>query len=166
MKTYKVGEFAELLGVHVKTLQAWDKDGVLKAFRTPTGRRYYTEEQYKRYMLESNGKVVAYCRINFREQKELLEAQKEALKKYFEGRGEVEFQVVCEVGDGMDFEREEFRRVLMGALSGDIKEIVVVHSDRFVLAAFELIKDILGTRGVKLTDLGNSMYSSRVEKGR
>lgn len=75
MKTYKSGEFAELLGVHIKTLQGWDKDGVLKAFRTPTVRRYYTEDQYKQYMLENKGKVVAYCRIGIREQKEMLEAQ-------------------------------------------------------------------------------------------
>lgn len=39
---YKPRAFAELLGVSVKTLQRWDRDGVLKAHRTPTGRRYYT----------------------------------------------------------------------------------------------------------------------------
>ena len=33
-------DFAELLGVSVKTLQRWDREGILKANRTPTDRRY------------------------------------------------------------------------------------------------------------------------------
>ena len=39
---YKPKDFAELLGVSVKTLQRWDREGILKANRTPTNRRYYT----------------------------------------------------------------------------------------------------------------------------
>lgn len=46
---YKPREFAELLNVSVKTLQRWDRDNVLKAFRTPTNRRYYTDEHLKRF---------------------------------------------------------------------------------------------------------------------
>ncbi|MGN0465540.1 MAG: MerR family DNA-binding transcriptional regulator, partial [Lachnospiraceae bacterium] len=34
------------MGVSVKTLQRWDREGILKANRTPTNRRYYTYEQY------------------------------------------------------------------------------------------------------------------------
>lgn len=37
---YKPKDFAELLGVSVKTLQRWDREGTLKANRTPTDRRY------------------------------------------------------------------------------------------------------------------------------
>ena len=43
---YKPKDFAELLGVSVKTLQRWDREGTLKANRTPTDRRYYTYNQY------------------------------------------------------------------------------------------------------------------------
>ena len=38
---YKPKDFAELLGVSVKTLQRWDRENILKAKRTPTDRRYY-----------------------------------------------------------------------------------------------------------------------------
>lgn len=44
-KKYKIGEFAEQVGVSVKTLQRWDKSGKLVAHRTITDRRYYTEKQ-------------------------------------------------------------------------------------------------------------------------
>lgn len=49
-KIYKPKEFAELIGVSVKTLQRWDKKGLLIAYRTPTNRRYYTHEQYLKYI--------------------------------------------------------------------------------------------------------------------
>ena len=44
--TLKPSEMAERLGITTRTLQNWDKQGLLKAHRTPTGRKYYTEEQY------------------------------------------------------------------------------------------------------------------------
>ena len=46
---YKPKDFAELLGVSVKTLQRWDREGTLKANRTPTDRRYYTYNQYLQF---------------------------------------------------------------------------------------------------------------------
>lgn len=38
----KPNEMAARIGVTVKTLQKWDKDGTLPAFRNPKNRRYYT----------------------------------------------------------------------------------------------------------------------------
>ena len=51
---YKPKEFAELLNVSVKTLQRWDRDKVLIAKRTPTDRRFYTEEQLQQYLKKSD----------------------------------------------------------------------------------------------------------------
>ncbi|SJO10629.1 MerR family regulatory protein [Clostridioides difficile] len=45
----KPKEFAELINISARTLQRWDIEGKLKAFRTPTDRRYYTYEQYLEY---------------------------------------------------------------------------------------------------------------------
>lgn len=50
MEIYKPNEFAKKIGVTVLTLQRWDNSGVLKANRTPTNRRYYTEEQLQKYL--------------------------------------------------------------------------------------------------------------------
>ncbi|MGM9906105.1 MerR family transcriptional regulator, partial [Lactobacillus sp.] len=49
MKKYKVGEAAEILDVSVATLQRWDREGKLKAERSATNRRYYTQEQLNEY---------------------------------------------------------------------------------------------------------------------
>ncbi len=37
-------EFAKKLGVNVQTLRRWDKSGKLKAKRTISNHRYYTED--------------------------------------------------------------------------------------------------------------------------
>ena len=37
-KQYKINEFAKMINVSVRTLQRWDNEGILKAFRTPTDR--------------------------------------------------------------------------------------------------------------------------------
>lgn len=54
MNNYKPHEFADMIGVSVKTLQRWDNNGILKAYRTPTNRRYYTHKQYVDYMRDEN----------------------------------------------------------------------------------------------------------------
>ena len=69
---YKPKDFAELLGVSVKTLQRWDREGTLKANRTPTNRRYYTYDQYLQFkgINTKNDKrqVVIYARVSTRNQ--------------------------------------------------------------------------------------------------
>ena len=54
MSILKPKEMAKRLGVTVLTLQRWDNNGTLKAYRTPTNRRYYTEEQYLAYICQSS----------------------------------------------------------------------------------------------------------------
>ena len=45
MRIYKIGDAAKYIGYKPNTLQRWDREGKLKAHRTPTNRRYYTQEQ-------------------------------------------------------------------------------------------------------------------------
>ena len=63
MEIYKPNEFAKKIGVTVLTLQRWDNSGVLKANRTPTNRRCYTDEHLQKYHgLSPNSKyVVELC---------------------------------------------------------------------------------------------------------
>ena len=48
---YKPKDFAELIVVSVKTLQRWDREGILEANRTPTDRCYYTYDQYLQFFM-------------------------------------------------------------------------------------------------------------------
>ena len=82
MSIYKVGEFAEKVGVSISTLQRWDRTNVLKSKRTPTNQRYYTDEDLNKVLnleaeTKSKRKNVGYCRVSTQGQKHNLENQKE-----------------------------------------------------------------------------------------
>ena len=53
-KTYNVSEASKILGVSVKTLQRWDRDGKLVANRTPSNRRFYTGNQLKEICVDKD----------------------------------------------------------------------------------------------------------------
>jgi len=104
MNMYKPQEFAEMIGVSVKTLQRWDNVGKLKAFRNPSNRRYYTHKQYVDYIGEGNsknGKTIIYTRISTSNQKNDLENQVEFLKQYANARGIIVDEIFEDIGSGL-----------------------------------------------------------------
>lgn len=107
-KNYKPKEFAELLNVSVLTLQRWDNAGKLKAFRTPTDRRYYTYEQYKEFKGEtpSEKKIVIYTRVSTSIQKDDLKNQVEFLKQYANAKGIIVDEVMEDYGSELNYNRK------------------------------------------------------------
>ena len=53
MNVFKPKDFAERIGVSVSTLQRWDRESIMPAKRTPTGRRYYTQSDVETYFRSS-----------------------------------------------------------------------------------------------------------------
>lgn len=97
-KYYKPKESAELLNVSAITLQRWDNYGKLKAFRTPTNRRYYTYEQYLEYIgihkETDNRKIVIYTRVSTSNQRDDLKNQVEFLRQYANSKGMIVDEVI------------------------------------------------------------------------
>ena len=89
--SYKPKDFAELLGVSVKTLQRWDRENILKAKRIPTDRRYYTYEQYLEFKgingSDNDRKTVIYTRVSTNWQKDDLKNQIEFLLNFTSSKG-------------------------------------------------------------------------------
>ena len=50
-KSYKIGELALILGVHIQTLRIYEKEKILCPKRSDTNRRGYTEEDLQRAKL-------------------------------------------------------------------------------------------------------------------
>ena len=80
-KVKKPKDFAELLGVSLKTLQRWNREGTLKANRTPTNRRYYTYDQYlqfkginiEKFCMKFNTTIVIVNNEELSQQEELVQ---------------------------------------------------------------------------------------------
>ena len=133
---YKPKDFAELLGVSVKTLQRWDREGTLKANRTPTDRRYYTYDQYLQFKginIENDKRqVVIYARVSTRNQKDDLQNQVAFLRQFCNAKGIIIDQCIEDYGSGLNYNRKKWNELLNEVMEQKIKTIIVTHKDRFM----------------------------------
>lgn len=125
-----------MIKVSVKTLQRWDNQGVLIAYRNPKGRGYYTEEQYREYMgiQEENkvGKTGIYTRVSKQGQKDDLENQIEFLKTFANARGMIVDEVIKDIGSGLNYKRNKWNKLLDDCMERHVSTIIITHKDRFV----------------------------------
>ena len=170
MKRYKVGEFAKLLNVTVKTLQNWDKQGTLKAYRTPTNQRFYTEEQLNQVLNLSNnnqnkkqGLKIGYCRVSTHNQKNSLENQEEYLRSYTNAKGVILDEVFTDIDSGINYSRKNFNKILELVEAGEISEIYVTYKDRFVRFGFDWFNNFCEKHGSKIIILNQPSTSSEQE---
>ena len=141
IKNYKPKDFAELLGVSVKTLQRWDREGILKANRTPTDRRYYTYDQYLQFKgihtEEDERQVVLYSRVSTRNKKDDLQNQTAFLRQYCNAKGMIVDECIEEYGSGLNYNRPKWNRLLDDVMEQKIKTIVITHKDRFIRFGYD-----------------------------
>ena len=83
--TYSPKEFGSLVGKTTKTLQRWDREGILIAHRSVTNRRYYSHDQYLQATRQKGikRKIVTYFRVSSAGQKKDLSSQKDAVESFY-----------------------------------------------------------------------------------
>jgi len=141
VKNYKPKDFSELLGVSVKTLQRWDREGILKANRSPTDRRYYTYDQYLQFkgVTQENDirDVVIYTRVSTKNQKEDLINQVNFLRTFCNARGIIVDQCIEDIGSGLNYNRRKWNKLLEQVMENKVKTIVISSKDRFIRFGFD-----------------------------
>lgn len=168
-KQYKLNEFAKLINVSVRTLQRWDNDGTLSAFRSPTNRRYYTHSQYLAYIgnsskqEENKRKVVIYTRVSNRGQKDDLVNQVEFLKQYANSKGIIVDLVLEDIGSGLNYNRKKWNELLTMCRNGEVGQILVAHKDRFIRFGYSWFDEFLKSCGVELIVVNNEKLSPEQE---
>ena len=138
---YKPKDFAELLGVSVKTLQRWDREGILKANRTPTDRRYCTYDQYLQFkginIEYDKRKVVIYARVSTKNQRDDLQNQTAFLRQFCNARGMIVDQCIEDYGSGLNYNRKKWNGLLDEVMEQKVKTIVITHKDRFIRFGYD-----------------------------
>src|SRR5256885_1959904 len=134
--TYSPQEFGQLIGRKTKTLQKWDREGKLKAHRSPTtNRRYYTHDQYLQYrglVAHEQGLTIVYTRVSGVAQKPDLAHQIKALEAYCQQQAITVDEWLSDIGSGLNYKRKQFNRLMELVELGQVRRIVVAHKDRFV----------------------------------
>ena len=162
---YNSNEFAQLLPLSVLTLQRWDNTGKLKAHRTPTNRRYYTYEQYQKYMgiTNSSKKTVIYTRVSTSNQKDDLKNQVEFLKQYVNAKGIIVDTVIEDYGSGLNYNRKQWNKLIDECMTNEIGTIIITHKDRFIRFGFDWFEKFLNKFGVKFIIVNNESLSPQEE---
>ena len=118
---YKPKDFAELTGVSVKTLQRWDREGILEANRTPTDRRYYTYDQY----------------LQFKGIKTQNDIRQVVIYAIVSTKNQIVDQCIEDYGSGLNYNRKKWNKLLDEVMEQKIKTIIITHKDRFIRFGYD-----------------------------
>jgi putative resolvase len=164
---YTIGEFAKVVGVVPKTLQRWDREGRLKAHRTVTNQRYYTDEDVALVLgldkPATKKRCVVYCRVSSPAQKPDLVNQRQNLEQFCIARGLAVDVWIEEIGSGLNFQRKKFLTLVDGIIAGDIGTLVLAHKDRLARFGFPLIEHLCVKHQCELIVMNNQSLSPEQE---
>lgn len=164
---YKIGEFADKIGVTIQTLRNWDKDGKLKPAKvTEGGTRYYSEYQLNSYLgkplYTRERLVLGYARVSTHSQKDDLERQIENIKTYMYAKG-YQFEMVTDIGSGINYTKKGLNYLLDRVMSGSVEKVVILYKDRLVRFGFELIQHVCEFNQTEIEIIDNTEKSEQEE---
>ena len=152
MKLFRIGDFAEMIGVTQQTLRNWDKLGKLKPHYVSAGRyRYYSQVQLNELMRKKLKEriVVGYARVSSSKQKDDLERQIENVKMYMLAKG-YSFEIISDIGSGINYNKKGLNQLLELVVSSRVEKIVVLYKDRLLRFGYELIENLCGQFGTSI----------------
>ena len=158
MALMRIGKFAKEIGVTTVTLRKMHKTGELVPCHvTDHGTRYYSEEQLARYM-GSGGpaddrKVVGYCRVSTRQQKDDLERQVGHVRSYMAARG-YQFSIIEDIGSGINYKKPGLMDLMQQINDHKVSKVVVLYKDRLMRFGFEMFEQFcaLNDVGIEIID--------------
>lgn len=162
-----ISEVAVKLRKSVKTLQRWDRTGIFKAQRTPTGRRMYPLQSVMEFVgmavPQAEKTVIVYCRVSSQAQKPDLKNQRRVLSEFCASRGMSNAEFVEEIGGGLNFKRKLFLSVVDRVIAGEVSDLIVAHRDRLARFGFDLLAHLCGKHGCKLHVVDSQQLSPEQE---
>lgn len=135
----------DILGCCTKTLQEWDKKGLIEVKRTAGGRRRYNVKKYaednnlpeliKEPVIRRN---VIYSRVSSHDRKDDLERQTKLLQEKYP-----DYEVVHDIGSGINFKRRGLQKIIQYAVENQLNEIVITYKDRLCRIGYDMIEFII-----------------------
>ena len=167
MDILKPKDVSKILNVTVNTLQVWDREGKLKAFRNPiSDRRYYTREQIDEFLGNKDrisNDIVIYARVSSNSQKEDLANQVEFLKQYANAKGYIINEVITDIGSGLNYNRPKWNELLNKIIEKRISKVIVSYKDRFIRFGYEWFERFCKKFGCEIEVVNNETTSPEQE---
>jgi putative resolvase len=166
MSTYSIAQFAKRVGVSVKTLQRWDREGRLVPTRTPTNRRVYTNEHLYQVLPQRQSQeraTVVYMRVSSQAQKPDLANQRIVLEQFCVARGIAVTEWVSEIGGGLNFKRPRFLALVDRIVTNQVAMVVLAHKDRLLRFGFDLFAHLCRRHGCEIVVMNTETLSPEQE---
>ena len=168
MATMTITEAARLVRRTVKTLQRWDREGILTAARTKTGRRYYAEAQVNSFLgikpeKPAAKRAVAYLRVSSQAQRPDLLNQRIIVAQFCRAKKLQDVEYVEEIKGGLNFTRPKFSAVMDDIEKELVSVLVVAHKDRLCRFGFAWFKRHCDRHKCKLLVLDDKKMSPEQE---
>lgn len=156
---YTAGEVAKLLGVHIKTVQGWDRDGLIIFNRTHTNRRVINRDELIR-LLNDRGMIfndettqkrdVIYARVSSHEQKTKGDLDRQVSFLAQEVKDLKNPLVLSEVGSGLNDKRKKLHQLLDMVMQGKVDRVFVTYRDRLTRFGFNYLEKICNYHNTKI----------------
>ena len=163
---YKPKEASQYIGRSISTLQRLDYSGKLKAHRTTTNRRYYTQAQSDAFLgKKPNIKKlqIAYARVSSYEQKPELKNQLNYIRNYVNAKGIILDKEISEIGSGLNYKRKQWNQLMDLVEQDKVSKIYIAYKDRFIRFGFAWFNDFCQKHGCEIVVLNNPSLSPEEE---
>lgn len=138
-------ETKTILGCCTKTLQDWDKKGLIEVRRTAGGRRRYNVKKYsednniQELLMPPSCRInVIYCRVSSHDRKDDLERQAAFLRDKYPT-----YELIQDIGSGINFKRKGLQKIIQYSIENKLNEIVITYKDRLCRIGYDMIEFII-----------------------
>ena len=167
--TMSTGTAAKLLGVSVKTLQRWEREGrLIPVARTDSNRRLSTETQIREFigLRQTNHApttLVASCRVSSAAQRTELANQRNVLEAFVAAKGLAGGECIEEIGGGLNFKRKRFLALMDAIGRREVTMLILAHRDRLTRFGVEWFEHDAQTHGCEVLVLTQERLSPEQE---
>jgi len=156
MELLTIAQAAKKLGVHANSLRNYEKRGLIKPARLPSGQRRYSMEDLSRVLSYGNlpmeTATVLYGRVSTKKQADAgnLERQLERLREYAKTNNLMVRGEFSDVASGLNQQRRGLAKILKMAESGEYKKLLIEYPDRLARFGYSFIERHLRYCGVEI----------------
>lgn len=153
-----IGRAARELGVSRDTLRRWEAAGKIEVERTAGGHRRYDLAKLRGITprkAPSKRVTLAYARVSSHDQEDDLVTQVALLETFCAANG-WSYEVVQDLGSGMNYQKRGLRRLIKRICAGDIGRLVLTHKDRLLRFGSEIVFALCEEFNVEVTIINQS----------
>jgi putative resolvase len=156
-----IREASDLLGVSIKTLRRWEKQGKISSIRTYGGHRRFRRGDILQ-PVQGTGATIGYARVNRPEQKPQLDTQIKALEDFCNQQGQP-FEILSDIGNGVSYNRPGFMRLVEMICRNEVKCLVLTHAETASRFSHDLILGLCSLFKIQVILLNQSHESIAAE---